>query len=154
MRCGCSGSLQIVPPDDAADFSFVIERTMTASPEQIYDAWVRHLDTWFAAPGVISMRDELAPFWFATEYEGVRHSHYGRFLVLDEPSTVEMTWVTGRRGTDGADTVVRVELSPEGTGTALTLRHSGFYDEVARHQHLEAWPRVLEHLDDTLNNDA
>ncbi|HEV7958492.1 MAG TPA: SRPBCC domain-containing protein [Acidimicrobiales bacterium] len=134
------------------DVSLLVERAMAAPPRQIYDAWVRHLDTWFAAPGSISMHDGLVPFWFATEHEGARHSHYGRFLTLDEPSVIEMTWVTGRGGTNGAETVVRVELMPAATGTALTLRHSGFYDEVARDQHLEAWPRVLEHLDHRLQS--
>jgi uncharacterized protein YndB with AHSA1/START domain len=147
-RLSVSDSLQVMSNDDAS--SLFVERTMAATPSQIYDAWVRHLDTWFAAPGSISMHDELAPFWFATEHEGSRHAHYGRFLVLDDPSVIEMTWVTGRNGTDGAETIVRVELSAVETGTALALRHCGFYDEVARDRHLEAWPRVLEQLDNTL----
>jgi uncharacterized protein YndB with AHSA1/START domain len=147
-------SLLTVPAESVAELSFVIEREMAATPERLYDAWVRQLDTWFAAPGEISMRDALSPFWFATMHEGARHSHYGRFLVLDEPSTIEMTWVTGRMGTDGAETVVRVELVPQGAGTALTLRHGGFYDEAARRRHLDAWPAVLEHLDRSLSGDG
>lgn len=139
-----------MPNDD--DLSLSVERAMAATPQQIYDAWVCHLDSWFAAPGSISMRDELVPFWFATEHEGARHSHYGRFLVLDEPRVIEMTWVTGRNGTDGAETVVRVELLPTETGTALVLSHSGFYDDAARDRHLDAWPGVLEHLDYTLQS--
>ena len=147
-------SLLTVPAESVAELSFVIEREMAATPERLYDAWVRQLDTWFAAPGEISMRDALSPFWFATMHEGARHSHYGRFLVLDEPSTIEMTWVTGRMWTDGAETVVRVELVPQGAGTALTLRHGGFYDEAARRRHLDAWPAVLEHLDRSLSGDG
>ncbi len=127
---------------------------MSATPERIYDAWVRHLDTWFAAPGLISMRDSLTPFWFATEHEGEHHSHYGRFIELDEPRAIEMTWVTGSMGTNGAETTVRVELVAAGPGTALTLRHGGFYDEPARRRHLEAWPAVLEHLDRSLNGNS
>jgi hypothetical protein len=149
-RLSVSDSLLVMPNDD--DSSLLVEHTMAAAPWQIYDAWVRHLDTWFAAPGSISMQDELIPFWFATEHEGARYSHYGRFLVLDEPSVIEMTWVTGRNGTDGAETVVRVELLPTESGTALTLRHGGFYDDAARDRHLDAWPRVLEHLDRTLQS--
>jgi uncharacterized protein YndB with AHSA1/START domain len=143
-----------VTSEPASELSFVVERAMTATPEQIYDAWVRRLDTWFSAPGELSMRDALVPFWFATMHEGSRHSHYGRFLVLDEPSTIEMTWVTGRMGTDGAETLVRVDLAASGNGTALALRHSGFYDEAATQRHRDAWPAVLAHLDRSLNGNG
>ncbi len=125
---------------------------MVASPERLYDAWLHHLDTWFTAPGAISMRDDLSPLWFATEFDGVRYSHYGRYLILDEPRLIEMTWVTGRNGTDGAETVVRVELAPLGTGAALTLHQRGFYVDRAMNQHREAWPSVLEHLDLSLRS--
>jgi uncharacterized protein YndB with AHSA1/START domain len=143
-----------VTPDSAPELSFVVERVMAATPDRIYDAWVRRLDTWFAAPGEVSMRAGLFPFWFATMHEGTHHSHYGRFIVLDEPSVIEMTWVTGRMGTDGAETVVRIELAQRGTGTALALHHRGFYDESAKQRHLDSWPAVLAHLDRSLNGDG
>ncbi|HEY1761860.1 MAG TPA: SRPBCC domain-containing protein [Acidimicrobiales bacterium] len=86
-------------------------------------------------------------------HEGTCHSHYGRFLVLDEPSVIEMTWVTGHMGTDGAETVVRVELAPRGAGAALALHHGGFYDEPARQRHLDSRPMVLAQLDRTLSGE-
>ena len=140
--------------DAASGHSFVVERMMTANAHQLYDAWVRHFDTWFAEPGSISMRDTLSPFWFSTFHEGVHYSHYGRFLTLEEPHLIEMTWVTGRNGTDGAETVVRVELADAASGTRLSLRHGGFYDEAAARRHRDSWPAILEHLDDVLETGA
>ncbi len=58
--------------------------------------------------------------------------------------------MTGRRGTDGAETVVTVDLTPSSSGATLLLTHIGFYDEAGARQHEEAWNHVLAHLDDIL----
>lgn len=131
--------------------AITVERDMTASPGAIFRAWTERFDTWFARPGVIRMRPQVdEPFYFEVEHEGARHAHYGRFLALAPDRVVELTWATGKAGTDGAETVVRVELAASGSGTRLRLTHSGFYDEAAARQHEDAWPRVLAHLDERL----
>jgi len=126
---------------------------MRASPDKIYQAWTERFDSWFAQPGLIRMRPQVdEPFFFETEQEGARHPHYGRFLTLDPYHFVELTWVTGRKGTDGAETIVSVELTATATGTHLRLTHTGFYDKAAADQHDDAWPAVLAHLDEQLNS--
>ena len=59
---------------------------------------------------------------------------------------VEMTWVN-EEGTKGAETIVRVEFIPTGSGTNLKLNHMGFPDEKSKERHKESWPQVLENLD-------
>ncbi len=61
-----------------------------------------------------------------------------------------MTWVTGRGGTEGAETVLTVGLEPAATGTHLRLTHTGFPHEEARAANNAAWPEVLAHLDEVL----
>lgn len=122
---------------------------MRASPELLYLAWTQGIDIWLADPVSVRMRAEVnEPFYFETRDEGSRRPHYGRFLRLEPGRLVELTWVTGAGGTEGAETVVRVEFVKQPRGIRLRLRHTGFTDEAARDRHRQAWPAILARLDE------
>ena len=98
------------------DFCAVRVR-MNSNPRTIYDSWTKGIDRWFAAPGSVHMdAKDGGEYSFETEHEGTRHPHHGRFLHLEKDRLLEMTWVTGEGGTEGAETVVSIEIAPEGTG--------------------------------------
>lgn len=132
-------------------FSFTHEQTLKASPHDIYQAWTVAFDTWFASPGKIRMNPvEGEPYWFEVIHEGDRHPHYGRFLMLESDRVIEQTWVTGKGGTEGAETVLRIDLRATTSGTTLRLSHSGFAAESSANRHAESWPQILTHLDKVL----
>jgi uncharacterized protein YndB with AHSA1/START domain len=125
-----------------------MSQEVAVSPESVYRAFTTpRFEDWFAARGTLSMRaEEGAPFFFATEHEGKRHPHYGRFLKLDPARRIEMTWLT-EAGTRGAETVVTVTLTPSARGTSISLRHEGFPDAETMERHRMAWPSVLARLE-------
>ena len=133
---------------------------MRAPPDMIYDAWTRGWERWFAYPGTASVWPEIGTaFFFETRHEGTRHPHYGRFLHLAPAKRVQLTWVTGAGGTEGAETLLTVDLTAlDDGGTGLTLTHAGFPNAQAAARHEQAWPQILTHLDQVLaptsENDA
>ncbi|WP_040788157.1 SRPBCC family protein [Nocardia paucivorans] len=137
-----------IPDLSARPYELTVERVMVASASLLYLAWTRGFDIWFAEPDSVRMRPEVGePFYFETVHEGARQPHYGRFLRLEPDRLVEMTWLSGADGTEGAETVVTVRFIKQPRGIRLHLHHSGFASEQARDRHRAAWPAVLERLD-------
>ena len=143
-----------VPDLSARPLGFKVERLMESQADTLYQAWTEKFDTWFAAPGTLIMKAEInSVFFFETVFKTEedlveqRHPHYGRFLRLIPDRLIEFTWLTGAGGTEGAETVVTIELGPSDNGTHLSLTHKGFPNEKSKSRHDSAWEMILEHLD-------
>jgi len=130
---------------------FVVKKILESQPEQLYRAWTEQFDQWFAKEGTLVNWCQVGtPYFFATEFDGGRHPHHGRCLRLEPNLLLELTWVTGDPGTKGAETTVTVEFSAADGGTEVSLSHAGFSDVDSMNGHQDAWPQVLDHLQNYL----
>ena len=128
-----------------------VERVMRASSQALYKSFTTGWEGWFALEGALNVDPVMnGQLFFVVEHEGRRHPHYGRFLVLEPERKVELTWVTGKDGTQGAETVLSIDLKPRASGCTLTLTHRGFYDQERADQHGKSWEQILAGLDKRL----
>ena len=140
---------KIIPDLSSRPIVMSLERQMDASADLIYDAWTRDFDCWFAEPGEVLMQPEIdKPYFFRTKKEWGSHPHHGRFVELEKNRLVVMTWLTGKNGTDGNETVIRIELTPNEKGTHLRITHSGFADKDSCQGHIDNWPAALDSLEE------
>jgi len=69
----------------------------------------------------------------------------GEFKRVEPPRLLEYTWSPSWDGF--ATTLVRIELTPEGAGTRLKLRHTGFTSAAVCEDHARGWTGVLGWLE-------
>ena len=143
------------PDLSARPLRMTCEYTVNARPEEVFAAWTKRFDTWFAQAGTLALVPEPGcPYFFYNRDDWGRHPHYGRFLDVKKNQLIEMTWMTGNgttEGTEGAETVLRIELACKGRATEVSLTHFGFASEKSRDAHKENWPLALKILDEALS---
>ena len=128
--------------------SLTVKRRVPAAPARVFQAWTdpEQFKKWFLTDRIIMHAGVDGLFWWNTKFEGKVWPHYGRWLKQEKPRLVELTWMS--EATAGLESIVRVELQPDGSGTAITLTHSNLPDDKSRGQHEEGWKQILATLDD------
>jgi uncharacterized protein YndB with AHSA1/START domain len=128
-----------------------VTRTIAATPEEVYDVWIDPKSPggpWYGASKVIVNVAVDGLFYLAMTHEGKLWPHFGRFVKLERPTTVEYTWMS--EPTKGLESVVTVTLEKQGAGTLVTLRHAGVPDDEMGRKHQEGWSWILGALADSL----
>ena len=124
-----------------------VSRTIPASVEEVFDVWIDPNSPggpWFGADRVILNPVVDGLFYFGVKGAGRTWPHYGRFLRVDRPQSVEYTWMSEK--TKGLETVVALTFEARGEQTEVTLRHSGLPDDEMGRQHKEGWAWILSML--------
>lgn len=128
-------------------FATRVPRTYAASAERVFDAWTdpAKLKAWLAAGANASVDARVdGLFYIEMPFEGRIYPHYGRYLRVEKARLLEFTWVS--EGTQGKESVVRIELIARGKQTDLVLTHEGLPTEALAEDHRVGWLRFLESL--------
>ena len=111
-----------------------VSRLIPAPAEDVFDVWMDPESP--GGPWFGSERTILNPYVDGLFYQAVLHAgrswhHYGRFIRIDRPHSVQHTWVS--EATKGLESIVSVTFQPSRAATDVTLRQTGIpVDELGR----------------------
>ena len=136
-----------------------VSRHFDASPERVFDAWLdpEMIGKWMFGP---ALREEEVlrivadgrvggAFSFLVRRQGQEIEHVGKYREIDRPRRLIFTW--GVAGESEDESLVIIEIVPQGTGAELTLTHemdAKWADYASRTE--AGWAKMLEALAATL----
>jgi uncharacterized protein YndB with AHSA1/START domain len=134
-----------------APAAVVVRRTIAASAEELFDAWLDPdaLSMWMR-PGSIVRTQAKVDARVGGRYEIFMQSdasdypHSGEYRVIDRPRRLVFTWQS--QGTQGRETVVTVDFLPTDQRTEVVITHERL-PEAARESHTSGWTSGIERLD-------
>jgi uncharacterized protein YndB with AHSA1/START domain len=145
----------------AADAGFVnrpsltLKRRIHAPPEKVHAAWTdpEKIARWFG-PASVREGSERASIdaqvggryrvSFDTE-AGEHHEVGGVYRELVPNRRLVFSWAW--HSTPERESLVTVQLEPDGGGTLLTLHHEQFFDQAACDSHERGWNNALDKLE-------
>jgi uncharacterized protein YndB with AHSA1/START domain len=134
-----------------ASAAVVVRRTIAASPEALFDAWLdpEALAEWMR-PGAIMRAEVRTDARVGGSYEVIMHGesgpipHRGVYRVIDRPRRLVFTWRSPF--TDETDSLVTVDFRPQGQRTEVIVTHEQL-PEAQVDAHTRGWTSAFEHLD-------
>lgn len=149
--------MSVKPSAVITDSCLVIERHFNASPERVWQAWTDPsiLARWFGpaeVERVVAQADLKIGGAFSIELRvaGKTHALAGSYCVIEPPHRLVFTWAW--QSSPERESLVSVELSAVDGGTALTLSHQRFADQVAVREHAAGWQCSIEALGQLLDD--
>ena len=123
------------------------QRTIPASPAEVYDAWLdsQHPGNPWHGSDRLDFKPKQGGLYHFMRIKdnGMEMPHYGRFVELDRPRRIQLAWMS--LFTRGLESVVTVTFEAKGQDTLLTLKHANLPDDSYGHGH-KHWEVLLGHL--------
>ncbi|MEO8244010.1 MAG: SRPBCC domain-containing protein [bacterium] len=133
-----------------ADLTTTVSRTIKASPQRVFDAWLDpEIMTKFMVPrDKMHARDVKADPRVGGRFQVImvgdkEYPHEGTYLEITPHSRLVFTW---EAPWSAPGTTVTIELTPETGGTRVDLTQVRFMSEEARDSHAEGWTGMLANL--------
>ena len=138
--------------------SLTLTRRLNASTERVYAAWAEpeKLVQWFGPsklkPGSLKADMDVrvgGRYCISFVHESGEYSEVGGVYreVLPNRRLV-FTWAW--HSTPERESLVTVQLKPDGAGTLLTFHHEQFFDQAARDNHERGWIQLFDSLENYL----
>jgi len=130
------------------DRVLVVERTLPATPEKVFDAWVdpNLLVQWWGPEGMDIPQHALdvrvGGAWETTmrNSEGGEVVCSGVYKIIERPHRLVFTWAWRQPdGSRGHETDIEVTFTPVEGGTKMTLDQRTFTDAKERDNHGMGW---------------
>ena len=133
--------------------SLTIKRRLSAPPDKVFSAWTdpEKIRRWFGPEGIepqLAESDARVGGRYRIvmrSSDGEEHDVSGVFREVVPNEKLVFSWAW--RSTPERESLVTVELKPDGSGTLLTLTHAQFFDEAARDRHQSGWSGGLDKLE-------
>jgi uncharacterized protein YndB with AHSA1/START domain len=136
------------------DLTLTVRRTIKASPEAVYNAWldpavVRRFMAGGAIQTVAEARTDprVGGGFYILMVSDKEIPHQGIYKELTPHSLIRFTWESPY---SPADSEVEIRLTPVPDGTEVTLTQVKFLSEGARDGHRDGWTLILDRLDSAL----
>lgn len=136
--------------------SLTIKRHLNAPPEKVFRAWTDpdKLKRWFG-PGELEIIRAETDLRAGGRYvivgrspDGEEHHVSGTYREVVPDQRLVFTWAW--RSTPERESLVTIDIRPDGDGSMLTLTHEQFFDEPARDRHQHGWTASLDKLERAL----
>jgi uncharacterized protein YndB with AHSA1/START domain len=83
--------------------------------------------------------------WLMQSATGEEHDVSGVYREFVPNHKLVFTWAW--KSTPERESLVTVEIKPDGDGSLLTLTHAQFFDDEARDRHQSGWTGALDKLE-------
>jgi uncharacterized protein YndB with AHSA1/START domain len=130
--------------------SLTLKRRINAAPEKVFSAWIdpEKVKRWMGPGEVKVLQVESDPRtggryrWLMQAPDGEQHDVSGVYREVIPNQKLVFTWAW--KSTPERESLVTVEVKPDGDGSMLTLTHEQFADDEARDRHQQGWTGAME----------
>jgi uncharacterized protein YndB with AHSA1/START domain len=134
--------------------SLTLKRTLKAPAAKVFAAWTQpeFLKRWFGPTDDYVVQVAETDLRVGGRYRlmgrgpsGEDHSVGGVYREIVPDRKLVFTWAW--ESAPERESLVTVDIKPEGAGCVLTLTHERFFDEAARDRHRAGWSGTLDRFE-------
>jgi uncharacterized protein YndB with AHSA1/START domain len=140
--------------DPVRMYELTLTRTIPASPEEVFDAWLDPsvpCNPWNGSERIDWEPKEGGLWYFMRKMDvekPLERAHFGRFAKLQRGERIELDWMS--YNTRGIESHVTVTLKAKGDETVFLLKHSNIPDDELGRAHEKGWAWLTGKLEEHL----